>query len=42
MVEGGKILLFEKVPVAKDDRPVKGQTRLGTVPADEFVDGMTV
>src|SRR6516164_6292885 len=43
-VDGGgcKVLLFEEKPVAKDDSPVKGQTRFGTVPPDEFVDGMTV
>ena len=37
-VDGGgcEVLLFEEKPVAKDDSPVKGQTRFGTVPPDEF------
>ena len=34
--------MFEKESVAKNDGSVKGQTRFGAIPADEFVDGMTV
>ena len=43
-VDGGgcEVLLFEEEPIAKNDSAVKGQTRFGTVPPDEFVDGMTV
>ena len=39
MVEGCEILLFEEEPIANNDSAVKGQTRFGTVPPDEFVDG---
>ncbi|MGA9645495.1 MAG: hypothetical protein WBQ76_06200, partial [Candidatus Korobacteraceae bacterium] len=39
---GCEVFLFEEEPVTKDDSSVKGQTRFGTVPPDEFVDGMTV
>jgi hypothetical protein len=41
---GGRseILLFQKEPVAKNDGSVKGQSRFGTIPTDEFIDGMTV
>jgi hypothetical protein len=43
-VDGGgcEVLLFEEEPIAKNDSAVKGQSRFGTVPPDEFVDGMTV
>ena len=43
-VNGGgcKVFLFEKEPVTKDNRPVEGQTRFGTVQPMNFVDGMTV
>jgi hypothetical protein len=37
-----ELLLFEKEPVAEDDSSVEGQSRFGTIPADELVDGMTV
>jgi len=39
---GHQIFLFGKESVAKYDSSVKGQTRFGAIPTDEFVDGMTV
>ena len=36
------MLLFEKESITKDDSSVKSQARFGTIPADEFVDGMTI
>ena len=35
-------LLFEKESVTKDNSTVEGQTRLGTVPTDEFIDGISI
>jgi len=37
-----KVSLFEKESVSKNHGSVKGQTRFGAIPADEFVDGMSV
>src|ERR1019366_8140127 len=37
-----EVLLFEEEAVAEDNSSVKRQTRFRTVPADEFLDGMTV
>jgi len=43
-VDGGRgeVLLLEKEPVAEDDSSIEGQSRFGTIPTDELVDGMTV
>lgn len=40
MVRWCKVPRFEKESIAEDDGSVKGQSRFGTVPADEFVDGV--
>ena len=42
IVEGARVLLFEKESMSKDNTTVEGQARLGTVPTDEFVDGTRV
>ena len=33
---------FEMNSVARDDRLVEGQAGLGTIPGDEFIDGMSI
>jgi hypothetical protein len=38
----GQVSLFEVNSIPEHNDPTEGQSRFGTVPSDEFVNGMTV
>lgn len=40
--ERRQVLLFEKESITKNNTTVEGQTRLGAIPADEFIDCMSI